>query len=94
MSAELDMRYVVVERGRRSCGVRLAILEDRLWRARERDAVRNMVSTLSRLMLYPGGGRSVLVEVLKLLLGLVTENYPSVGDNSGLKFATLAFSTF
>lgn len=38
------MRYAVVERGRRSCGVRLAILDGRLLRATERDTVRNMAS--------------------------------------------------
>jgi hypothetical protein len=43
LSVEFDMRYAVVERGRRSCGVRLVTLDDRLWRATERDTVRNIV---------------------------------------------------
>lgn len=42
MSVELDMRYVVVESGRRSCGVRFDILRVRLWRKRERGIVRSM----------------------------------------------------
>jgi hypothetical protein len=37
------MRQAVVESGRKSCGVRLAILDDRLWRAMERDIVRSIV---------------------------------------------------
>ena len=43
MSVELDMRHAVVESGRKSCGVRLAILDDRLWRATERDTARNIL---------------------------------------------------
>ena len=48
MSVELDMRHTDVESGRRSCGARFAILEDLLWRATERDTVRNMMSMESK----------------------------------------------
>jgi hypothetical protein len=41
-STELDMRHAVVESGRRSCGVRFDSFRDRLWRATDRDIVRNM----------------------------------------------------
>ena len=53
LSAELDMRIAVVESGRRSCGVRLAILDDRLWRAMERDTVRNIVEVYVWMRLQP-----------------------------------------
>lgn len=42
MSVELDMRYTVVDIGRRSLGAVLDVRTDRLWRATERDTVRNM----------------------------------------------------
>ena len=50
MSVELDMRHTDVESGRRSCGARFAILEDLLWRATERDTVRNMVTIMEKQM--------------------------------------------
>jgi hypothetical protein len=42
LSVEFDMRHAVVESGRRSCCARDAVLRDRLWRATDRDTVRNM----------------------------------------------------
>jgi hypothetical protein len=42
LSVELDIRHAVVDSGRSSCGVRLAIRSDRLWRAAERDTVRSI----------------------------------------------------
>jgi hypothetical protein len=42
LSVELDMRYAVVDNGRRSLGAVFDVRIDRLWRATERDTVRNM----------------------------------------------------
>lgn len=42
MSTEPDMRYAVVDSGRRSLGAVLDVRIDRLWRATERDTVRNI----------------------------------------------------
>lgn len=42
LSTEPDMRYAVVDSGRRSLGAVLDVRIDRLWRATERDTVRNI----------------------------------------------------
>jgi hypothetical protein len=41
-SVEADMRYAVVDSGRSSCGVRVDVRRERLWRAAERDTVRSI----------------------------------------------------
>ena len=53
MRAELDMRYAVVERGRKSCGARFDGLNVRLWRAMERETVRNIATEVCRGSDYP-----------------------------------------
>lgn len=47
-SVELDMRHAVVESGRSSCDVRFVNLRERLWRATDRDTVRNISSGVER----------------------------------------------
>jgi hypothetical protein len=42
LSVELDIWHAVVDSGRSSCGVRLDVRSDRLWRAAERDTVRSI----------------------------------------------------
>jgi hypothetical protein len=55
------MRHAVVESGRKSCGVRLDIFRDRLWRATDRDTVRNIAIDMR-------GKENCSVQQLQLLL--------------------------
>jgi hypothetical protein len=59
LRAELDMRYAVVESGRRSCDGRFAVRRDRLWRTMDRETVRSIVSMCDRTKLYPAEPRAV-----------------------------------
>ena len=91
MSVELDIRHTDVESGRRRCGARFAILEDLLWRATERDTVRNMVSMENRVKKLQRKARSRVKWDGVGGCYSRTEKYPQVGNKSVMVFATPAF---
>jgi hypothetical protein len=57
------MRYAVVESGRSTCGVRLDIRRERLWRAAQRDTVRSIVVVGGIVELYPAESTSSFQEI-------------------------------